>query len=131
MLRYFVPWIILAATAAVADEVLALNAACNVRVREEPEHYPAEDSAIPVLERIFWRGTVVDVAAAVRSRKTAAMVCEQTWCFVQRVYLHIRLLLLIIHLQVGGFSLLVFEYLLYVPDGMTEVPAFVSLVFFF
>ncbi len=66
-----------------------------------------------------------------RSRKTAAMVCEQTWCFVQRVYLHIRLLLLIIHLQVGGFSLLVFEYLLYVPDGMTEVPAFVSLVFFF
>ncbi len=38
------PWIMLAATAAVADEVLALNAACNVRVREEPEHYRAEDS---------------------------------------------------------------------------------------
>jgi len=34
-----VPWIILAATAVVADEVLTLNTACNVRVREEPEHY--------------------------------------------------------------------------------------------
>jgi hypothetical protein len=88
-------------------------------------------SGIPVLECIFWRGTVVGVAAAVRSRKTAAMVCEQTWCFVQRVYLHIRLLLLIIHLRIGGFSLLVFEYLLYFPHGMTEVRAFVSLAFFF
>lgn len=38
------PSIILAATAVVADEVLALNTACNVRVREEPEHYRAEDS---------------------------------------------------------------------------------------
>jgi hypothetical protein len=34
----------LAATTAVADEVLALNAACNVRVQEEPERYRAEDS---------------------------------------------------------------------------------------
>jgi hypothetical protein len=39
-----VPSIILAATAVVADEVLALNTACNVRVREELEHYRAEDS---------------------------------------------------------------------------------------
>ncbi len=45
--------IILAATAVVADEVLALNTACNVRVREELEHYRAEDSAILVLECIF------------------------------------------------------------------------------
>jgi len=43
MLRWFVPWIILVATA-VANEVLALNTTCNIRVREEPEHYGAEDS---------------------------------------------------------------------------------------
>jgi hypothetical protein len=88
-------------------------------------------SAIPVLECIFWRGTVVGVAAVMRSLKTPAMVCEQTWCFVQRVYLHICLLLLIIHLLIRGFSLLVFEYLLYFLHGMTEVRAFVSLAFFF
>ncbi len=45
--------IILATTVVVADEVLALNTACNVRLREEPEHYRAEDSAILVLECIF------------------------------------------------------------------------------
>jgi hypothetical protein len=39
-------------------------------------------SAILVLEWFFWLGTVVGVAAAVRSRKTPAMVCEQTLCFV-------------------------------------------------
>ncbi len=38
------PSITLAATAIVADEDLALNTACNVHVREEPEHYRAEDS---------------------------------------------------------------------------------------
>jgi hypothetical protein len=48
-----VPSIILTAIAVVADEVLALNTACNVRLREEPEHYRAEDSAILVLECIF------------------------------------------------------------------------------
>ncbi len=32
-------WIILAATTVVADEVLALNTACNVRGRKEPKHY--------------------------------------------------------------------------------------------
>jgi hypothetical protein len=37
------------------------------------------------------------------------------------VYLHIRLLLLMIHLLIGGFSMLVFEYLLYLIHGMTEV----------
>jgi hypothetical protein len=63
-------------------------------------------SGIPVLECIFWRGTVVGVTAAVRSQKVAAMVCDQTLCFVQRVYLHIPLLLLLIHLQIGGFSCL-------------------------
>ncbi len=47
------PSIILTAIAVVADEVLALNTACNVRLREEPEHYRAEDSAILVLECIF------------------------------------------------------------------------------
>jgi len=77
------------------------------------------------------QSTIVDVGAAVRSRKTPAMVCEQTWCFVQRVYLHIRLLLLMIHLLIGGFSLLVFEYLLYFLHGMIEVRAFVFLAFFF
>ncbi len=35
---------ILAVTVVVADEVLALNIACNVRVRVEPEHYRSEDS---------------------------------------------------------------------------------------
>jgi len=120
-----VPSIILAATAIVADEVLALNTACNVRVREEPEHYRAEDS-LRFLSRecIFWRGTVVGVAAVVHSRKTAEMVCEQTWCFVQRVYLHI-------HLQIGGFSLLVFEYLMYFLHGMTEVRFFCFFSVFF
>jgi hypothetical protein len=83
------------------------------------------------LECVFWLAIVVGVAAAVRSRKIAAMVYEQTWCFVQRVYLHIRLLLLIIHLQIGGFSLPVFEYLVYFPHGITEVRAFVSLAFSF
>jgi len=78
-------------------------------------------SAILVLKWFFWLGTVVGVAAAVRSRKTLAMLCEQTWCFVQRVYLHIRLLLLMIHLLIGGFSSLVFEYLLYFLHGMTKV----------
>jgi hypothetical protein len=87
-------------------------------------------SAIPVLEWFFRLGTVVGVAVAVRSRKTPAMVCERTLCFVQRMYLHIRLLLLMIHLLIGGFSLLVFEYLLYLIHGMTEVWAFVSLPFF-
>jgi hypothetical protein len=38
-----VPWIILVAIA-VANEVLALNTTCNIRVREEPEHYRAKDS---------------------------------------------------------------------------------------
>jgi hypothetical protein len=38
------PWIILTATAVVATEVWALNTACNVHVREEPEHYRTEDS---------------------------------------------------------------------------------------
>jgi hypothetical protein len=38
-----VPWIILAAIV-VVDEVLALNTTCNVHVREELEHYRAEDS---------------------------------------------------------------------------------------
>ncbi len=47
------PSIILAVTAVVVDEVLALNTACNVRFRKEPEHYRAEDSAILVLECIF------------------------------------------------------------------------------
>jgi hypothetical protein len=47
----------LAATAAVADEVLALNAACNVRVREEPEQYRAEDSlGFPAWSVFFDRG---------------------------------------------------------------------------
>jgi len=45
-------WIILAATAVVAAEVLALNIACNVRVREEPEHYRAED----FLRFLSWSG---------------------------------------------------------------------------
>jgi hypothetical protein len=58
------------------------------------------------------------------------MVCEQTWRFVQRVYLHILLLLSIIHFLIGGFSLLVFEYILYFLHGMPEVRAFVSLAFF-
>jgi hypothetical protein len=39
-----VPSTILATTAIVVDEVLALNTACNVRVRVEPKHYRAEDS---------------------------------------------------------------------------------------
>jgi hypothetical protein len=39
-----VPSTILATTAVVADEILAFNIACNVRVRVEPEHYRAEDS---------------------------------------------------------------------------------------
>ncbi len=47
------PSIILAATAVVAHEVLALNTACNVRLREEPEHYRAECFAILVFECIF------------------------------------------------------------------------------
>ncbi len=79
--------------------------------------------AIPRLECIFWRGTIISVANVRCSRKIVAMVCKQTWCFVQRVYLHIHLLLLIIHLQIGGFSLFVFEYLLYFLHGMTEVQA--------
>jgi hypothetical protein len=87
--------------------------------------------AIPVLECILLQGMVVNVVATMRSRKTRAMVCEQTWCFVQHVYLHIRLLLLIIHLLIKGFLLLVFEYLLYFLHGMIEVWAFVSLTFFF
>jgi hypothetical protein len=39
-----VPWIILDAIVVVVDEVLALNTACNVHVREELEHYRVEDS---------------------------------------------------------------------------------------
>ncbi len=88
-------------------------------------------SVIPVLEWFFLLGTVVGVTAMVHSRKTPTMVCEQTWCFVQCVYLHIRHLLLMIHLLIGGFSMLVFEYLLYLIHGMTKVWAFVSLAFFF
>jgi hypothetical protein len=39
-----VPWIIIATTIVVDDdEVLALNTTCNIRVREEPEHYQAEN----------------------------------------------------------------------------------------
>jgi hypothetical protein len=53
-------------------------------------------SAIPVLECIFLRRAVVGGVAAVCSRKTLATVCEQTWCFVQCMYLHICLLLSII-----------------------------------
>jgi hypothetical protein len=86
--------------------------------------------AIPVLECIFWRGTVVGVLVAVRSRKKPAMVCEQTWCLVQHVYLHIRLLLSIIHSLIRGLFLLVFEYLLYFFHGITEVRAFVFLALF-
>jgi hypothetical protein len=43
------PWIILVATI-VANEVLALNTTCNIRVQEEPEHYRAED----FLRFLFW-----------------------------------------------------------------------------
>jgi hypothetical protein len=74
---------------------------------------------------------VVGVTVVLRSQKTPTMVCEQTWCFVQQVYLHIRFLFLIIHLLIEGFLLFVFKYLLYFLHGMTEVRAFVFLVFFF
>jgi hypothetical protein len=45
-------WIILAATTVLVAKVLALNTVCNVRVREEPEHYRAEDS----LRFLSWSG---------------------------------------------------------------------------
>jgi hypothetical protein len=79
----------------------------------------------------FFTGLVVDVATVMRSWKTHVMVCKQTWCFVQHMYLHIHFLLLIIHLLIEGFLLLVFEYLLYFLHGMIEVRVFVSLTFFF
>jgi len=47
-----VPWIILAVIVVVADEVWALNTACNVRVRKEQEHYGVEDS----LRFLSWSG---------------------------------------------------------------------------
>jgi hypothetical protein len=86
---------------------------------------------ILVLESFFFTGLVVDVATVMRSWKTHVMVCKQTWCFVQHMYLHIHFLLLIIHLLIEGFLLLVFEYLLYFLHGMIEVRVFVSLTFFF
>jgi len=45
-------WIILVSTVVVAAEVWALNTACNVRVREQLEHYGAEDS----LRFLSWNG---------------------------------------------------------------------------
>ncbi len=46
------PWIILTTIVVVAAKVWALNTACNVRVREEPEHYRAENS----LRFLSWSG---------------------------------------------------------------------------
>jgi len=51
-----VSWIILAATVVVADEALALNTTCNVRVREEPKHYRMEDSLRILSWSVFFMG---------------------------------------------------------------------------